>query len=202
MAAFTDTATAASASSGFFIPKNTRNQNYDAAFKFASWAAGPEGQKILAKGNKLVPNQSDFGMGEYADSADRLIPGMWSGAYMAQEAEIGDYTYFTSLTWITEWSMTFNSDVREGKMTVVKKYRGNYAKCLATYVKDRLSGREDLDTGILFITQTKVTDDCYAAVKEAVAANSNFNNVYETIAGCTVSCHCGPGTLGVIFVKK
>ena len=93
-------------------------------------------------------------------------------------------------------------EVREGKMSVVKKYRGNYAKCLASYVKERLSGREDLDTGILFITQTKLSDECYAAVKEAVAANSAFDNVYETVAGCTVSCHCGPGTLGAIFVRK
>ena len=93
-------------------------------------------------------------------------------------------------------------EVRDGKMTVVKKYRGNYAKCLASYVKDRLSGREDLDMDTLFITQTKVDDDCYAAVKEAVAANSSFTNVYETTAGCTVSCHCGPGTLGVLFVRK
>ena len=93
-------------------------------------------------------------------------------------------------------------EVRDGKMSVVKKYRGNYAKCLATYVKDRLSGREDLDTHTLFITQTSISDDCYAAVKEAVAANSTFENVYETIAGCTVSCHCGPGTLGVLFVRK
>ena len=37
---------------------------------------------------------------------------------MAQEADIGDYTYFTSLTWITEWSMAFNSDVRKGDMTL------------------------------------------------------------------------------------
>ena len=43
---------------------------------------------------------------------------MWVGPYIAQEADIGDYTYFTSLTWITEWSATFNSDVREGKMTL------------------------------------------------------------------------------------
>ena len=93
-------------------------------------------------------------------------------------------------------------EVRDGKMTVVKKYRGNYAKCLASYVKERLSDREDLDAGILFITQTKVSDDCYSAVKEAVAACSNFENVYETVAGCTVSCHCGPGTLGVLFVRK
>ena len=111
-------AATASEAAGFFLPTNTKNKNYDAAMKFVAWAAGPEGQKILAKGNKLVPNQMDFGMGEYADSADRLLSGMWAGAYMAQEADIGDYTYFTSLTWITEWSMAFNSDVREGKMTL------------------------------------------------------------------------------------
>ena len=111
-------AATASEAAGFFLPANTKNKNYDAAMKFVAWAAGPEGQKILAKGNKMVPNQTDYGMGEYAASADRLLSGMWAGAYIAQEADIGDYTYFTSLTWITEWSMTFNSDVREGKMTL------------------------------------------------------------------------------------
>lgn len=108
----------ASEAAGFFVPANTKNKNYDAAMKFVTWAAGPEGQKILAKGNKMVPNQTGYGMGEYADSADRLVSGMWAGAYMAQKAEIGDYTYFTSLTWITEWSMSFNKDVREGRMTL------------------------------------------------------------------------------------
>ena len=115
-------AATASEGSGFFVPANTKNKNYDAAMKFVTWAAGPEGQKILAKGNKTVPNQIGYGMGEYADSADRLVSGMWAGAYMAQEADIGDYTYFTSLTWITEWSMAFNSDVREGKMTLTDFY--------------------------------------------------------------------------------
>ena len=93
-------------------------------------------------------------------------------------------------------------EVRDGKMTVVKKYRGNYAKCLSSYVKDRLADRENLDRGILFITQTKVSDDCYQAVLEAVHTHGNFDTVYETTAGCTVSCHCGPGTLGVLFVRK
>lgn len=93
-------------------------------------------------------------------------------------------------------------EVKNGKMSVGKKYRGNYAKCLANYVKDRLSGREDLDTGILFVTQTKVSDECYSAVLEAVNTYGSFDNVYETIAGCTISCHCGPGTLGILFVRK
>ena len=93
-------------------------------------------------------------------------------------------------------------EVRDGKMTVVKKYRGNYAKCLATYVKDRLADREDLDRDTLFITRTDVSDECLQAVHEAVGTHGHFANTYETIAGCTVSCHCGPGTLGVIFLKK
>ena len=93
-------------------------------------------------------------------------------------------------------------EVRDGKMGVVKKYRGKYEKCLASYVKDRLADREDIVRDELFLTYTPVTDDCLAAVKEAIDAYGNFKTVYETTAGCTVSCHCGPGTLGVLFVRK
>ena len=112
-------ATTESESLGLFIPANTKNKNYDEAFKFASWVAGPEGQTILAKGNKYVPNQTSIGMGEaYTSSADRLISNMWAGGFLAQRAEIGDYTYFTSTTWISEWSVPFNTTVREGRMTL------------------------------------------------------------------------------------
>ena len=93
-------------------------------------------------------------------------------------------------------------EVKNGKMGVVKKYRGNYAKCLATYVKDRLAGRDDVDKGTLFVTRTPVTDECMNAVKEAVASYNDFETTYWNEAGCTVSCHCGPGTLGVLFVRK
>lgn len=93
-------------------------------------------------------------------------------------------------------------EVKDGKMSVVKKYRGNFAKCLATYVKDRLHDRDDLDHGTLFITHTPVSDPCKESVRDAVAAYGTFDNIYWTDAGCTVSCHCGPGTLGVLFVRK
>ena len=93
-------------------------------------------------------------------------------------------------------------EVKDGKMVVVKKYRGKYDKCLAGYVKDRLADRDDLDLGTLFVTQTVVSDACYDAVMAAVKEHGNFENTYETVAGCTVSCHCGPGTLGVLFVRK
>ena len=94
-------------------------------------------------------------------------------------------------------------ELAPGKMLVVKKYRGKYAKCLETYVRDRIQGREDsLEHDWLFITHTPVTQECYDAVMKAVRDNNYFGNVYETNAGCTVSCHCGPGTLGVLFIRK
>ena len=93
-------------------------------------------------------------------------------------------------------------EVREGKMSVVKKYRGNYAKCLATYVKERLADRDDLDRTNLFLTYTEVSQECYTAAKDAVATYGTFENVYDSVAGCTISCHCGPGTLGILMVRK
>ena len=93
-------------------------------------------------------------------------------------------------------------EVKNGKMGVGKKYRGNYAKCLGNYVREKLADRDDIDRSTLFVTQTVVSDECYAAVMEAVNTYGNFEHVYETTAGCTISCHCGPGTLGVLFVRK
>jgi DegV family protein with EDD domain len=93
-------------------------------------------------------------------------------------------------------------EVKDGKMTVVKKYRGSYAKCLASYVKDRLADRDDIVRNELFLTYTTVEDDCYKAVKNAIDEYGHFDTVYETTTGCTVSCHCGPATLGVLFVRK
>lgn len=93
-------------------------------------------------------------------------------------------------------------EVKDGKMSVVKKYRGSYAKCLGNYVKDRLANREDLTRDILFVTYTVVDEECYRAVMDNVEAYGHFNTVIECTAGCTISCHCGPGTLGIVYIRK
>ena len=94
-------------------------------------------------------------------------------------------------------------EVKDGKMGVVKKYRGNYAKCLASYVKDRLDGREDLVKDLIFITYTHGTDPFVPAVRAAVDTyGGDFARVIENEAGCTISCHCGPNTLGILFIRK
>lgn len=93
-------------------------------------------------------------------------------------------------------------EVKDGKMVVVKKYRGHIEKCMAAYVKDRLADRQDLDSDRVFITHTDVSRESLEVVQNGVSQYGNFKTVYETVAGCTVSCHCGPGTMGILFVRK
>ncbi len=93
-------------------------------------------------------------------------------------------------------------EVKGGKMVVVKKYRGAYAKCLSDYIKDRLADRTDIIRDRLFLTWTPVEENELQAAREAVKTYGGFRRVLETTAGCTVSCHCGPGTLGVLFIRK
>ena len=93
-------------------------------------------------------------------------------------------------------------ELKDGKMSVGKKYRGSYDKCLTNYVKDRLADREDIDWEKVFITYTPVSDSALNQVRSAVAELGHFANTLEAHAGCTISCHCGPGTLGIIFVRN
>lgn len=93
-------------------------------------------------------------------------------------------------------------ELRDNKMTVGKKYRGNLTKCLTSYVRDRLAGREDVDRDTIFVVKSTVPEESYQAVMDSVRTYGNFRQVLEAIAGCTISCHCGPGTLGIIFLRK
>lgn len=93
-------------------------------------------------------------------------------------------------------------EVREGKMSVCKKYRGSFEKCIRQYVKERLDGRDDIAPELAFITHAAADANVVAAAKEEAAAYGSFESVEETQAGCTVSCHCGPNTLGILFVRK
>ena len=93
-------------------------------------------------------------------------------------------------------------EVIDNKMVVGKKYRGNYAKSMGNYVRARLEGATDLVDDLIFITHTPVSQEILDTVHGAVKEYGNFKNVVETTAGCTVSCHCGEGCLGILYVHK
>lgn len=92
-------------------------------------------------------------------------------------------------------------EVIDGRMDVGKKYRGNLGRCLEHYVRDRLKGRTDIDYSRLFITYSSCPEDILNRVKSVVQELSQFEEIIVTKAGCTVTSHCGPNTLGILFKK-
>ena len=92
--------------------------------------------------------------------------------------------------------------VVEGKMIVGKKYRGDAQRTILDYVRGRLEGRTDVDTHRIFITHAKAPQEIVDQVVALVKELHPFEEVLVTEAGCTVSSHCGPDCLGVLFFKK
>ena len=93
-------------------------------------------------------------------------------------------------------------EVIGNKMSVTKKYRGNIAKVVGDYVRDRLRDRKDLDCSRVFLVDTCPGDELAAIAREVLREDGRFGEILEAKAGCTIFCHCGPGTLGLILLRK
>lgn len=89
-----------------------------------------------------------------------------------------------------------------GRMSVGKKYRGKFDKVLLSYAEDVIAKYPDYDDETVFITHSGTSSDYIHAVKKYLLENTSFKNIYVTKASCTISCHCGPDTLGVLFMTK
>ena len=94
-------------------------------------------------------------------------------------------------------------EVRDGKMGVGKKYRGALGKCMVQYVHDRLADRDDIDLKRIFITDsTGFTAEEMDAMEAEVRRCQPFEEVLHTHAGCTISNHCGPRCIGILYFHK
>lgn len=92
-------------------------------------------------------------------------------------------------------------DVISGKMKVTKKYRGALEKCMREYVKDRLTQVDAVDDELIFVTHT-ASDEFARLTAEEIKKYRQFKEIAVTEAGCTVACHCGEDTLGILFIRK
>ena len=93
-------------------------------------------------------------------------------------------------------------EVKDGKMGVGKKYRGSFDKCVCEYITDKIGNRSDLELRRVFITHSGVSEESVQKAVETVQKLQPFEQICVTRAGCTVSSHCGPGTLGVLYIRK
>lgn len=93
--------------------------------------------------------------------------------------------------------------LKDGKIAVGKKYMGNVFKNVDKYVLDTLKKHNKYDKRRAFITYTEGTDErVVQKVEEVLKANSDFEEIIRTHAGATVTCHCGKGTIGVLYLDE
>lgn len=92
-------------------------------------------------------------------------------------------------------------EMREGKLEVCKKYRGSITKVYEKYITERLTGKQ-VDPNYIFITTAnKQTPEMKEKLESLVRSLTPVKEVFFTRTGCTVTSHCGPGTLGVLFLE-
>lgn len=92
-------------------------------------------------------------------------------------------------------------EVRDGKMGVGKKFRGNLSNVMEQYTDTRLNGVHP-ELRRVFITHSGIDQAIIDRVVARVKELQPFEEILVTRAGCVVSNHCGPNTLGVLFIEK
>ena len=93
-------------------------------------------------------------------------------------------------------------EVNNGKMNPGKKYRGSYEHYLKHYIRDVLKETEDIDYKRIFITHSPCEEGMADFAAECVKEYGHFREILDTTAGGTICVHCGPNTLGILFMKK
>ena len=86
----------------------------------------------------------------------------------------------------------------EGKMVPGKKYIGRSTKCVISYCQDTLEQFNNIDKELVFITHSHAVPEMIDCAREALT-KLNITNIEETVAGATITSHCGPKTLGILY---
>lgn len=93
-------------------------------------------------------------------------------------------------------------EMKEGKLGVYKKYRGSITAVYQQYIRERLAGKR-VRPGHVFITESgEIEAATLAQLDNLVRELIPVKEIHHTTAGCTVSSHCGPKTLGVLFINE
>lgn len=91
--------------------------------------------------------------------------------------------------------------VENGKMIASKKYRGSIDSAILKYVADLEEELTKAKKDRVFITHSGCDKELIDKVREKLEALNRFDEILVTRAGSVISSHCGPGTLGVLFME-
>ena len=92
--------------------------------------------------------------------------------------------------------------VQDGRMRPGEKYRGRYEHYLKHYIEDLLENDSNIDFQRMFVVHSPSEEGLVRFAIDTVKSYGLFREVLEAMAGCTICTHCGPDTLGLMFMRK
>lgn len=91
--------------------------------------------------------------------------------------------------------------VKSGTMILEEKIRGRREKILSNMLENALADKELMDDTRVFITHSNALDDA-EYIKKELLRNLKVGEITISNAGCVISSHCGPGTVGILYILK
>lgn len=92
--------------------------------------------------------------------------------------------------------------VESGKMDAGKKYRGKMNKVILEYVHDMEEDLKKAKPERVFITHSGCEQELLDSIHAYLQELNVFDEILTSRAGSVISSHCGPGTLGVIYIAQ
>lgn len=92
--------------------------------------------------------------------------------------------------------------LRRSKMVVGSMEMGDFGRVIKKYVRKVLLDARNIDRRILFITYAGMDEKSLQYIQELVKQYCPFERVYLQKASSAVACNCGPGSFGLLFMKK
>lgn len=89
----------------------------------------------------------------------------------------------------------------DGTLGVKAKVRGSRAKALQSIIDSYDHDRIDIDYHRVFITHTGCDDDA-AFLETEIRKLSHPEEICITTAGAVIASHCGPNTIGILYMLK
>jgi DegV family protein with EDD domain len=91
--------------------------------------------------------------------------------------------------------------VVEGKMVLGQKTRGKRSQAINTMLSSVLSDKENMELDRIIVTHALSPEDAEYLKKE-LENKVTAKEVLITNAGCVISSHCGPNTVGIRYIAK
>lgn len=90
----------------------------------------------------------------------------------------------------------------DGAMSAGEKFRGKLDHCIQLYKQRMVLDRLDrIDPHRIFVTSTLPPEEAEVLADE-IRALDYFDEVLVESAGATISSHCGPNTIGYLYILK